>query len=1854
MDPKRVTESSASRFARLSATGRKRSTEAKTKRITSPIGRSIFGTPKTGTKTAQFPPGTAKGPPTSKETNARSTRDATPTEVKKALKDINLSGPDYKSWRDEILAGLAVMDGKLPDDIAAIIINPDGDEVDDLKTNRELDYRRATCTLFSLLMRATSENKSLKNLVRSKKAGVEAWTCILSKYSTVSHRQLASLLKQFGAFTIYQGESIMDLFTRYRFLLNDMADAGHTPMAAEVAIRIVDALSPFDFPTTFTDKCEALEDVDIIETELNDFLRRQKKDPLQTVGPPTAPAKEEPKSGKTPAVAYMSQTSEEHRKRIDELDTKLSAFMTQMNAYMRNNGNSRGGRKGGNRNGRGNGNGGGNGNGSDNGRGSVSGDTPKNCTICDGLNPDCEGKWFNCSWRPLSKRERARKICQAIDQQKVSAFSTIEVINSDDNCLVTSPKHLLDTAASDHFIDEELASPDEKASTTTEKLQIAGFNGTASNIAKSGKFGQQEVLYVREPPANLHSLCKINAQTKQHSLITSTQSFLIPPTAVPLSTPAIKTGNVQDNVLRATPSFIRDIKEHGAQLSAENSACTLGDHMETSTANNTPSAASKRRHKRKERANVVSLYGELPFAEKSTIKYSHPARVVGGARTSDVTPPRSPRRSEAYRINAKETSQRMFKRIVERLAGSEDDDSCDTDIAFRAVRHCNNRALRWHRKHGHPPINKMRKQLHMWESRGLTDSMLRKQGKFTKKDLAAMPKLQSSCAGCMEGVHDKTTHHGAPPAPNPGRWIVDAKQRRKTGRGGYKHAIVYVNDSTGKSYVYMVKDLLATTIVRTFNLTRAQISADGAQPMTLLRIDPGKSFLNDSLEGAAVRPQEDGRPGVHIESGATEAHYFTGKVERRIRELTQKARVVLADAKLPDHFFLDAMLYANDAFNNLPCSTHGDLSTPEQKHRNDPMYEPPEPYPFGATCYVRLLDQETSSPVTNSNPRSYPAIYLRTHKNGYRHYVIYDPVRKRVFTRDNVKIDESIELITADRIAQMKQGNFRPPFQDELPSEEEDDLPSDFYGSSSEEELEGEADEVDIPAITEPVMRLKSKKMVTFSDSMEKNEFTKKMSRNTVSTTKPTKPECEEPLHTDPVKPRRSNRKKKDDWKPNCFVYKAIRETVNANDHWGTPVKLKQALDDIFRFTYDPTPANGHIKSDGFEKPFEKSTFANVPYSQLEQWTKKFKEEYQDGNSFVALLPARFPKYYHEEIRPCDPIMIPIKGRLAFEDFNKRLDVPKRSNFDSVLYIFGYENLQKNINLKDMCVETTDGSNFTITFERAKAKRRTFTAYKTEKVSVADIQADRWKNDKRLGRDIKIPKTLQRALAKSCPEHEDWEVAFKNELQNLITLGVFTPARLPEYKKVIATRWVMQISTNSDGTVKKFKVRFVGKGFLQVPGRDYDANDCAAPVARFESHRMMLAMAAARKMQIRYVDFKGAFLQGTLKEKLYVNPPPMITMPPGCNTMLLNKSVPGLKQSAMVWYKKLKSAFESAGFITSPHDPCVFMFDDGKDQIVVSTHVDDGLVVTTDASKWLERLEIIKKTVRISETDVPRKFLGMEITIDEEGIHLTQSEKISEIIALLGCEKKVEFPAVKTEHPDDDEPYTGGDFHSHIGMLAYVARGTRPDIIFEVMHLCRFQNKPKMVHKRKLRRIVDYLANTPDFGLVYKWGNGKFDVEGFVDADFAECEITRKSTTGFVFMANNSPIAWCSRLQKLVTLSTTEAEYVAASEAVCEGLWIRKQLAFLGLCGPKDTIIMREDNQGTIARTMRPEYQFGRRSKHIEVKYHHLSDLVRRGEAELVYVPTDVNSADVMTKSLSGAEFKRKRPFLVSRCTIRS
>ncbi|XP_043476177.1 secreted RxLR effector protein 161-like [Leptopilina heterotoma] len=132
-----------------------------------------------------------------------------------------------------------------------------------------------------------------------------------------------------------------------------------------------------------------------------------------------------------------------------------------------------------------------------------------------------------------------------------------------------------------------------------------------------------------------------------------------------------------------------------------------------------------------------------------------------------------------------------------------------------------------------------------------------------------------------------------------------------------------------------------------------------------------------------------------------------------------------------------------------------------------------------------------------------------------------------------------------------------------------------------------------------------------------------------------------------------------------------------------------------------------------------------------------------------------------------------------------------------------------------------------------------------------------------------------------------------------------------------------------------------------------------------------------------------------------------------------------------------------------------------------------------------------------------------------------------------------------------------------IGSLLFAARVTRPDIECIVNSLSQFLNDFSMAHWNAVKRILKYLRGTLHFGLEYKASGSKNTLVGFTDADYAGCSDTRRSRRGFVFLLNNAPISWCSQRQSVVSLSTTEAEYIALAQGTKDAVWLRRMLSEL-------------------------------------------------------------------------------------------
>jgi len=215
------------------------------------------------------------------------------------------------------------------------------------------------------------------------------------------------------------------------------------------------------------------------------------------------------------------------------------------------------------------------------------------------------------------------------------------------------------------------------------------------------------------------------------------------------------------------------------------------------------------------------------------------------------------------------------------------------------------------------------------------------------------------------------------------------------------------------------------------------------------------------------------------------------------------------------------------------------------------------------------------------------------------------------------------------------------------------------------------------------------------------------------------------------------------------------------------------------------------------------------------------------------------------------------------------------------------------------------------------------------------------------------------------------------------------------------------------------------------------------------------------------------------------------------------------------------------------------------------------------------------------------------------------------------------------------EPVDVSMYRQMIGSLMYLTN-TRPDICFAVNTLSQFLTDPRSVHLVAVKHVLRYLKGTVDYGLRYE-ANQKFNLQGYVDSDWAGSAADRKSTSGCCFSMGSGVISWFSRKQSCVALSTAEAEYVAACSASCEAVWLRKLLSEL-FDLPLEATGVFCDNQSCVKLSENPV--FHDRSKHIEIKHHYIRDMVQRGAVKLLYVATDEQIADVLTKPLARVKFE--------------
>lgn len=218
--------------------------------------------------------------------------------------------------------------------------------------------------------------------------------------------------------------------------------------------------------------------------------------------------------------------------------------------------------------------------------------------------------------------------------------------------------------------------------------------------------------------------------------------------------------------------------------------------------------------------------------------------------------------------------------------------------------------------------------------------------------------------------------------------------------------------------------------------------------------------------------------------------------------------------------------------------------------------------------------------------------------------------------------------------------------------------------------------------------------------------------------------------------------------------------------------------------------------------------------------------------------------------------------------------------------------------------------------------------------------------------------------------------------------------------------------------------------------------------------------------------------------------------------------------------------------------------------------------------------------------------------------------------------------------PNESAQMKNIPYREAVGSLMHLAVGTRPDIAFAVSTVAQFGANPGMPHWEAVKKIYRYLLGTKTLALTF--GNSQHGLEGYTDADGASQE-HRHAVSGYAFLLDGGAVSWSSKKQELVTLSTTEAEYVAATHAAKEAVWLRRFISEIFRPLTQATVL-HCDNQSAIA--LAKSGAFHARTKHIDIRYHFIRFSVEKGSISLVYCPTDDMTADTLTKPLPSLKVK--------------
>ena len=534
--------------------------------------------------------------------------------------------------------------------------------------------------------------------------------------------------------------------------------------------------------------------------------------------------------------------------------------------------------------------------------------------------------------------------------------------------------------------------------------------------------------------------------------------------------------------------------------------------------------------------------------------------------------------------------------------------------------------------------------------------------------------------------------------------------------------------------------------------------------------------------------------------------------------------------------------------------------------------------------------------------------------------------------------------------------------------------------------------------------------------------------------------------------------------------------------------------------------------------------------------------------------------------------------------------------------------------------------------EKARFEQR-FPKVKLQRVRPVNCKGNNKTSGYKVINTIIVPRSMRQV--KQSSDRGLWEKAVQEEIQAMKDNGVWSEVSRPKDKQVLPLNWVFKIKYKPDGSVDKYKARLVVMGNLQNRNRN---KSNYSPVMNDLSFKTLLAFGAKRKMHMHHLDICTAYLHADIEEEVYVELPPGMNGD-GSKVLLLHKSMYGLRNSALNWYRKMRGILiDELGFQMSKSDQCVFYKNQNDKLMIIGLYVDDLLLLCSD----LDELEKVKRKINSSVTVTDKgpvsQFLNLDINYCQETGYLSigQTEYIKQLLEHFGMSdcntKRTTVPSGAELFERKGMPLENpGVYMSIVGRLIYLSTHSRPDIAFVTNRLCSFMNCPTTHTLSIAKHVLQYLKYTMNYALIYQSCECN-SIDVFCDADYANDKSDSKSINGVCIRLFGNLIGWSSRKQSSVSQSTCESEICAIVDGINESIYIRNFLD--EVCYLNDIRCnLLNDNTSAISTCINGgDFQ---RNKQYRIKVNHIRNVLEENWLSISHCPSDSMPADFLTKPLS-------------------